>query len=394
MPLPPNSKYLVDTLQALPLLDGRFEGMRIVNVNSIGDERRGCFSLVFWANDLDTGKPVALKFFDPQRTGDTYRIAAFRREHEILQQLLGSPNCLQLESGLNTYQLPIPTPTGLIVTLPCEYFAIEWVPEEIDDYFLRQQNFSVIDRLYLYCDIVKSVSALHAREVFHRDLKADNIRSDARDGVRTAVPIDMGTAARYESAMIESSYAAQVGALGYASPEAQCGLAGNRKVARLTDYYALGCMLFELFNQDYFFHALRRRNGNYDLLLAAMRALVDSSGDQARQLASWNQAMDRLANTVLPVPIAGPGSDVPPGVAPILNEVLAAVTHTDLRSRPKSLEWVRSKIGSAIRALQNERDYQRRLAHTREMRRRRVERARQREARLLQHPNHVQGLPC
>jgi serine/threonine protein kinase len=228
MPLPPNSKYLVDTLQALPLLDGRFEGMRIVNVNSIGDERRGCFSLVFWANDLDTGKPVALKFFDPQRTGDTYRIAAFRREHEILQQLLGSPNCLQLESGLNTYQLPIPTPTGLIVTLPCEYFAIEWVPEEIDDYFLRQQNFSVIDRLYLYCDIVKSVSALHAREVFHRDLKADNIRSDARDGVRTAVPIDMGTAARYESAMIESSYAAQVGALGYASPEAQCGLAGNR----------------------------------------------------------------------------------------------------------------------------------------------------------------------
>jgi serine/threonine protein kinase len=308
---------------------------------------------------------------------------------------VGSPNCLQLVSGLNTYQLPIPTPTGLVVTLPCEYFAIEWVPEEIDDYFLKQQDFSVIDRLQLYCDIVKSVAAIHARDVFHRDLKADNIRSDSRDGVRVAKPIDMGTAARYESAMIEASYATQVGALGYASPEAQCGLAGNRKVARLTDYYALGCLLFELFNQDYFFFALRRSNSNYDLLLAAMRTLVDSSGDQTRQLVSWNLAMNKFANAVMPVPIAGPGSNVPPGVAPILSEVSAALTHTDLRSRPKSLEWVRSRIGSAIRALQNERDYQRRLARTREMRQRRIERARQREARfLVQHPNQLQRLPC
>ena len=268
------------------------------------------------------------------------------------------------------------------------------MPEEIDDYFLRQQDFSATERLNLYSVIVRSVSSLHAREVFHRDLKADNIRSDTRDGVRIAVPIDMGTAARYESTMIESSYASQVGALGYASPEAQCGLAGNRKVARLTDYYALGCMLFELFNQDYFFYALRKRNNNYDLLLAAMRALVDSSGDQTRQLASWHQTMNKFAYAVLPIPIAGPGSDVPPGIAPILNEILAALTHTDLRCRPKSLEWVRSRIGSAIRALQNERDYQRRLAHTRAMRRRRVERARQREARLLEHLNQVQKLPC
>jgi len=86
MPLHTNNQLLISTLEAMPLLDGRYEGMKFVNYNSLKDEKRGCFSLVFRAFDRLNQKTVALKFYDidPQRMMDIYRQQSFQREHEIL----------------------------------------------------------------------------------------------------------------------------------------------------------------------------------------------------------------------------------------------------------------------------------------------------------------------
>ena len=381
MPLHPTSQFLVDDLHASPLLDGRFEGMRLVNFDSVADQRRGCFSLVFRALDQDTGSSVALKFFDPQSMMDVYRLNAFRREHQILHDLLRVSRCLQLASGLNTYLLQIPTAIGSTVTLRCEYFAVEWVDSEIDSYFLCQESFTPIDRLTLFDEIAHSVGVLHSKNVFHRDLKPDNLRMDTRDKRACVIPIDLGTAAKADSTPIQNPYFHTVGAGAYAAPEAHCGLAGNRRLAKYTDMYAIGCMLFELFNRDLHIKAVLSRNANFTVLLTVMGSSINLMLSERDQQSNWNNAIDKMSISFVPVHIDGAGSDVPPGIAQILNEVLLGLTHVDYRQRP-SIEWVRRRIQSAIKVLRNEKLYQQRLARTRELRRQRLWKLTQRESRL------------
>lgn len=377
------SQFVVDDLHALQLLDGRFEGMELVNYDSIKDERRGCLSLVFRANDRDTGRYVALKFFDPARMNDVYRLNAFRREHEILKGLLGVNRCLQLASGLNTYQLQVPVSNGQTISLPCEYFAIEWITDEVDKYFFCQERYSAVEKLGLFSGIAFSVNVLHSNDVFHRDLKPDNLRHIKRNGKLDVVAIDLGTAAKFSSNPIQMPYFESAGAPTYASPEARCGLAGNRRLARYTDMYALGCMLFELFNKDFYLKGLLARNSTFPVLLAALGGSVKGDADEHEQEEAWISAIGTLGNSVVPVPIDGAGSDVPPGIAPMLNELLFGLTHFDYRRRPH-IGWVIKRVTSAIKVLENEKLYQARLERSRELRRRRVEKVHQREARIQQ----------
>src|SRR6266498_2333113 len=126
-----NNRLLVETLERLPLLDGRYEHITWISFNTATRAKRGCFSLVFRANDRVDGVDVALKFYaiDPATTLNKYRRESFRREHVILQSLLGADRCLQLASKLNVFHLPVGPPGGQI--FPCEYFATEWVEWQI-----------------------------------------------------------------------------------------------------------------------------------------------------------------------------------------------------------------------------------------------------------------------
>ena len=135
MPLHPNNELLVKTVEAMGLLDNRYEQMKFVNYDSVSDQKRGCFSLVFRAFDRLNQKTVALKFYDidPQRMMDVYRQKAFQREHEILSVLLNKKRCLQLASALSTFQLELQISNVATVTIPCQYFAIEWIDDDIDE---------------------------------------------------------------------------------------------------------------------------------------------------------------------------------------------------------------------------------------------------------------------
>lgn len=383
MPLHPTSQFLVDAIQSLSLLDGRFEHMKLVNFNAVADMKRGFFSLVFKAHDRSTDSAVALKFFDPGSPPDPYRITAFRREHQILESLLGVPGCVQLAAGLTTYQLPVPTAQGPTLSLPCEYFALEWIEEEIDGYFLCQQDFPAEEKLVLFGQIVSAVAVLHSREIFHRDLKPDNMRMVRNGGQSSVVAIDMGTAARYASAPIAPGYGAQVGAYPYSAPEALCGLAGNRAVAPKTDVYALGCMLFELFNKDFFFNTLVTRNPNYMVVLTAMRTYIKAGSSDDQQREDWHKALSKHGNSLVPVPVDGAGSDIPPGVAALVNEISFLLTDLDYRRRPQ-LSWVHARLKSALAVLRNEKAYNDRVKRSKEVRARRIEKVKQREARLSQ----------
>lgn len=374
MSLSDNSQLLVDTLEALPLLDGRFEKIKLVNFNSFKNEKRGCFSLVFSAHDIVADVPVALKFYDinPALIIDDYRRACFRREHDILQVVMNKKRCLQLVSALSTYPLVIPISHGNNPTFPCEYFAVEWIEDDIDDYFFLQENIESLNKLHLFNELTLAVEALHRNEIFHRDLKADNFRQYQEALKRVVVAIDLGTAARYDSGKIQLDYQHQVGASGYAAPEAIYGLAGHRKLAPYTDCYALGCMLYELFNRDYFIREWQAKNPRGHAIQSLMGMELQGKTNDADKFNAWKVALGKFSSGFEPVRIDGPGSSVPQGIASILNEVLRSLTHVNFSNRPINLEWVRVRIWSAIKALQNEKLYLKKLEFSKEMRRRRI----------------------
>lgn len=385
MPLHPNNLRLISVLEAMPLLDGRYEGMKFVNYNSVIDEKRGCFSLVFRAFDRLNQKTVALKFYDidPQRMMDIYRQQSFQREHEILKTLLTKKRCLQLASGLSTYDLQVPLPDGTTVALPCQYFAVEWLDKDIDDYFycLGHGSSDSIQKLRIFYEIVLAIEALHRLEVYHRDIKADNLREYQNAVERFVVAIDLGTAARFTSANLSSNYTHSVGAPYYAAPEARCGLAGHRSLAPLTDIYALGCLLFELFNLDYFYRELTRCNHQYEMILMAMTSFLHGARNEDQQLSMWKEAVARLGPSITRVSIDSAGNTVPQAIVDLLDEVVSGLTQVSHSKRP-SLAWVRTRIGSAIRVLENDRIYKQRLAAAKLRRARREEKAKRAEARL------------
>lgn len=374
MPLSNNSQFLVDTLEALPLLDGRFEKIKLVNFNSFNNVKRGCFSLVFSAHDIIEDVPVALKFYDIHEDliNNDYRLACFRREHEILQLVMNKNRCLQLVSPLSTYHLVIPIGSGNNVTIPCEYFAVEWIEDDIDDFFFLQENIDSINKLHLFNELTLAVEALHRHEIFHRDLKRDNFRQYQEAIKRIVVAIDLGTAARYDSGKIQQDYQHQVGHSWYAAPEAINGLAGHRGIAPYTDCYALGCMLYELFNRDYYYRAWQSRNPRGHAIQYLMGMELRGKINDDDKLKAWNLALRKFSSGFESVRVDEPGSTVPLGVASILNEVLRSLTHVNFSNRPINLEWVRARIWSAIKALQNEALYQKKLASSKEMRRRRI----------------------
>lgn len=375
-----NSRLLIRSLEQLPLLDGRYRGMTCVNANSATGETRGVFSLVFKAYDDLLQKAVAIKFFDidPFKLLDTYRIAAFRREHELLQGLLDKRRCLQLNSPLATFPLPITD--GAI--LPCQYFVVDWLPDDIDDYFERQDAIPAIEKLQIFNDIALSVAALHQNNIFHRDLKKDNFRACQLDGKRVVVAIDLGTAARADSTAIGSTYGRTVGAPAYAAPEAFCGLAGDRDVARYTDIYAMGCMLFELFNRGLFVHELVRLNPHYPAMLTAMALPVREAKSDSDKRSAWIASIRKHGAGINPVSILAEGHSVPTGVSHLLDDLVQSMTRINYRSRPSSIDIIRKRIQSALHCLTNEKIYQRRLAVLRERRASRVARIAEKDARL------------
>lgn len=382
MSLHHNNELLKNTLEALPLLDGRFEQLKLVNMPPTG-EKRGCFSLVFHAWDRLENKSVALKFYDidPATLSNQYRRTCFDREHAILQQVMGVDRCLQLASSLSLFYLQVPTGPGPTdkLTLPCSYFAVEWISDQIDHHFFNQHANPAIDKLRLFCEIALSVEALHNHGVFHRDLKADNLRSYMTGLRRVVVAIDLGTAARIASQPIASAYAASVGAPAYAAPEATSTLAGIRSIAHLTDMYALGCLLFELFHRDFYYTATRFRNTHLDMKIAAMQQGLHGAQSEEERLAAWHAALKKVALGVSAPSLDSPGSSCPAGIRGIIDEVVEGLTKLDYRDR-WSLRRARDRISSALRLLSNE------VAYAAEIKNRKARRdARLRKAEVKKH---------
>ena len=380
-----NRDFLISRLLSdIPLQD-RFVVKKCVNYDKrMKKKMEGNFSLIFKAFDKVNQKSVAVKFFDPDKSkqSDTYRIDAFQREPELLKVLLGKRRCLQLVSDMKTFDIKH-QPEGLeeAVELSYQYFVTEWIDDCLDDFFLNPNQESALSRLQLFFDIISAVEAIHRYEVYHRDLKPDNLRQYREQLKRIVVAIDLGTAARFSSSGLRDQYQAPVGNYFYSSPESKCGLAGDRDLGRLSDYYSLGCMLFELFSESQHGYIVYN-NKAFETVITALsqKMMVESTHSRRRQV--WEAMSAKFSQAALMPSMHHPSVSVSPAVIDLLQRILSELTAFDYASRCHDLRSVRRLVMSAITVLSNERIEKNRLARKREIRQVRQNKAVEKDKRL------------
>jgi len=335
-------------------LQGRYEDLECVNFDVGSGDRRGVLSLVFKAQDILCEKTVAIKFMDPDYIGEEYRLDCFNREPEIIKKLDGQRRCLKIVEDISRYDLIVNIPGGSPIKLPCSYFALEWLDDEIDHYFKSQQDYEAYEKLTVFNNMILAVEAIHDRLVHHRDLKPDNMRSfQDKGGKPTVVIIDFGTAAHVESKSIKphSAYDKPVGAPYFASPEARMGFSGERSIGCATDVYALGCMLYELFNPQLIMYD--QMKPDYSYAFTAIKMEMTNCRTVADRYKKWREIVPRFRHVLCPPPIDGPYSTLPGSIRGIVSRLFTTMVEFDFYKRAKDLVKIRHQINTARQVLLN-----------------------------------------
>jgi serine/threonine-protein kinase len=194
----------------------------------------GGMGVVWKAEDMRLKRPVAIKFLP---TFDASSEEAKQRFHIEAQ----AAAALDHPSVCTIYE--IDEDAG------CWFMAMAYVEGESVARKLRSGPLDVALAVKIAAEVADGLSAAHARNVIHRDIKAGNIMVTPQ---KTAKILDFGLARVSWAAGLTRSGVA-VGTPSYMAPEQVAG----RKLDHRTDIWALGVVLYEMlaghapFREDY-----------------------------------------------------------------------------------------------------------------------------------------------
>jgi serine/threonine protein kinase len=350
------TELIIDQLERQSLFDDRFSNLHCINYDKDPKKREGVLSLVFSAIDTFQCEDVIIKIYDPDRSTDTYRQDCFDRECELLKGLMSKNRCLQLKKELAEYELLIadyPMPIKL------KYFVTECLPLSITKVFHNSSNakhFTILDRLLLFKQIILALRAIHKFEIYHRDLKPDNMRAYLENLKQIVVIIDFGTAVRTNDKKIQSTYYSNVGALGYSSPEALVGISGNyRDMAKFTDFYALGCLFFELFDYDFLYNKIEEVTlKRYYYYIRSLGTNIDYS--KGKTLEQYIDLLDKTPFSIQ-YPSFSTYANIPLSIYAKMDDLLKHLIQFDFRKRLIDFDKILHQIDFCIKIETNDEKY-------------------------------------
>jgi len=200
-----------------PSLPPRYAGARRIG--------HGGMAEVYAAEDLELGRPVAVKLLAESLAADAAFRRRFRREALAAARLTGEPNVVAVYDVGEWRGRP--------------YLVMELVPGGSVADVLRQGPVERERALGWLDDAARALDAAHARGVVHRDVKPGNLLVDAGGRVRMA---DFGIARVLDDATTETAPGAVLGTAGYLAPEQARG----ERALPASDRYALGVVAREL----------------------------------------------------------------------------------------------------------------------------------------------------
>lgn len=206
-----------------------WEGRTVGHYRIVREHARGGMGRVFLAERSDGSfdHKVALKILQSALASDTL-LSRFRQERQILARLQHENIATLLDGGVTEDGQP--------------WFAMEFVEGVPLDDYCDEHRLTIEERLGLFRDVCRALVYAHGSLVVHRDLKPDNILTDAEGrvrlldfGIAKLIAEDDDTPQREGTAMLALTPA-------YASPEQVRG----EPVGTATDVYSLGVILYEL----------------------------------------------------------------------------------------------------------------------------------------------------
>lgn len=192
----------------------------------------GGMGVVWSVNDVRVNRMGALKVVRPSTGMSSITLTRFEREIRNFAQLMHAYIVQVYDVGQMTTGEP--------------YIFMEQVDgRSICAELLRGQPFDEIMRLI--DKIIEALDEAHSHHIIHRDLKPDNILVTV-DPMGQLMPklMDFGLALRAnETDMRITSDGMVVGTPMYMAPEQACD--EHYQICPATDFYGLGCILYELF---------------------------------------------------------------------------------------------------------------------------------------------------
>jgi serine/threonine-protein kinase len=193
-------------------------------------------SYVYQAQEIDTGRPVAVKILIPRLSRDPASVERLRREATIATRLNHANVCPILRLGETSDRL-------LYLVMP----FLEGEP--LSEHETRRGPFPVADGVPLLVQMCHGLGHAHDLQIIHRDLKPENVMlvpdAAAPTGYR-AVVMDFGLAKERRAGPDVVKLTATGIVLGtpeFMSPEQIRG----KPLDGRSDIYALGVLAFEMF---------------------------------------------------------------------------------------------------------------------------------------------------
>ncbi len=357
----PRQPYL-QAIESETLLDGRFSN--IIRIDHNGGN--GHFSLLFIADDQDTGEKVALKFFDPTRY-DADRVARFEREGDILSRFIDEPyviNCVN--GGVKVFnKTVVDQASGLQIPLPLKYIAMELATSSVEDFIYGSTPPPPLMLLKCFKEMVKAVFRFHTKQVCHRDLKPSNFLI-CNNQVKLS---DLGTAKCMNGTMpdIASRYINPVGDMRYCGPELFMSVGIADELVFRSDLFALGAILFEMFTFVLLTPTLYNRN--FMGKISQMNAILAGMNPKDR-LFTFRGSIGSLTAQVSYPDIFAYNNTVPKCIKITLNRLYKKLAHINPEERPYNSTSIHRSIDICILTLENEIKYHQWLQNKRTRRQR------------------------
>ncbi len=261
--LDPESNGMTSVSPAWRVVAGRYQLGELIG--------QGSMARVFRANDLDNGRPVAVKILDRRFADSERECRRFFGEAQVLLAIDHPGVVRVLDVG------------KLLDGRP--FLVIEYLEgESLGDCVRRRGSLPIDEALRIVHQAALGLCAVHDAGIVHRDVKPDNIflQNGPQPGVRL---FDFGLAKLHKSdKQSQSGSGTMVGTAAYTAPEQVLA----EPVDARSDVYSLGVVLFRAITGHLPFDAPA------DLDLVAQQVLLEAPP------ASWfHEGLDRRIDQLI-----------------------------------------------------------------------------------------------